>query len=876
VAEAQGVIGALAGLIAAVAIPLFALGGGADRMDLGDPSNSVGVLDAGSGAVKDAVELPMAPTAVAAGLGYVWAASAGANAVFAIDPETNTLRQRIAVGNTPGGIAVGGGYVWVTNSLEGTVSQIDPRALIELQKIRVGNGPTGVAFGGGHVWVVNTTDHTISKIRARTGKLLKTYTTVTDPGAVAVGKGAVWVASKSSGSVVRLNPRNAQQLKKIVVGGGPTAVTVGLGKVWVANSADRTVAQIDPASESVVDVDKVGANPSGLGVVRGEVWSTNELDGTVSRIDPATDRPTTVRLGGRPTAVVAADGIAYVALRPVGAAHRGGTLRVALLNIDPLGTTLDPALASFDMARFLSLTGDRLLTYRQVAGEAGNELEPDLAVAMPYLSSDRKTYTFQLRPNVRYSNGELVRATDVRRTFERLLRLRGAEAGFDELVQLHAIRGAQSCDRRRCDLSAGIVADNAAGTVMFRLNTPDPIFLHKLAATTATIIPAGTPLREAKRRPIPATGPYRIASFDPNHSVRLVRNPRFREWSNAAQPAGYPDEIVGEVVPAQEQPIALRLRGQKKRIALVEHGQADLTSSHGAVPFLPGVSAPFLPLVHGHPRPVTFYLAFNVKQPPFDDPRARQAINYALDRDRVAQLAAGEDENRPTCQVIPPNFPAHRRYCPYTRDPQAEGGWTTPDRGRATRLVEASGTAGAPVTLWVPRDPAGIGLGKYLKELLDGLGYRVRLRSSFTRRIVCSGSPRRCERMSPAGAYFTAYFTAVAKRKPLPEILWSGWAADYPGASNFIQPLFSCRGDFNIGHFCDLALDRRIGRALQLQQTDIAGANRLWAHLDRVITNKGAWVPLYNVYGADLVSRRVGNYQYNPWYGALLSQLWVR
>jgi ABC-type oligopeptide transport system substrate-binding subunit len=126
--------------------------------------------------------------------------------------------------------------------------------------------------------------------------------------------------------------------------------------------------------------------------------------------------------------------------------------------------------------------------------------------------------------------------------------------------------------------------------------------------------------------------------------------------------------------------------------------------------------------------------------------------------------------------------------------------------------------------------------------------------------------------ISPAAAYFTA----VGKPGDSPEILRSGWAADYTAASNFIKPLFSCGTAGNYTHFCDRELDRRIVRALKLQQIDLTGANRLWAELDREITDRALWIPLYSVYGADLVSKRVRNYQYNPVYGALLSQLWVR
>jgi peptide/nickel transport system substrate-binding protein len=333
---------------------------------------------------------------------------------------------------------------------------------------------------------------------------------------------------------------------------------------------------------------------------------------------------------------------------------------------------------------------------------------------------------------------------------------------------------------------------------------------------------------------------------------------------------------VGEVVPAREQPEALRVRGQKTRIAFVEHGDADLTSSHGAVPFFPLVSAPFRPL-HPHPNPGVFYLAFNANRSPFNHLRARQAVNFALDRNRVVQLAAGKEANRPTCQVLPPSFPAYQPYCPYTL-PSADGAWSAPDQAKAARLVAASGTKGAAVTLWVPRDPAGVGLGRYLKGLLESLGYRVHLRSSFRELLdrrthePCSTPTRRCRWRESVGAYFLG-----VPRKPqaTPQILWGGWGADYPAPSNFIDALFSCRHD-NLAHYCDPALDRRIRSALRLQQTDAERAKRLWTKLDREVTDRALWVPLYNVYGADLVSKRVGNYRYNPAKGALLSQLWVR
>ena len=77
----------------------------------------------------------------------------------------------------------------------------------------------------------------------------------------------------------------------------------------------------------------------------------------------------------------------------------------------------------------------------------------------------------------------------------------------------------------------------------FHLTQPDPDFLFKLALVYADVLPASTPGRQA-RTPLPATGPYMISRYIPGRELLMVRNPRFREWSAAAQPAGDPDQIL--------------------------------------------------------------------------------------------------------------------------------------------------------------------------------------------------------------------------------------------------------------------------------------------------------------------------------------------
>lgn len=801
-----------------------------------------------SGLPVGAVRLGGRPSGVAVGAGAVWVTDSLTGSVTRIHPTTRRILQVIPVDNGPTGIAAGLDAVWVANSDAGFVTRINPETNTVVQRIRVGNGPAGVAVGEGAVWVTNSFDATVSKIDQATGRVLATIGVGGTPRGVDVGEGAVWVANQASGTVSQIDASTGRVIRQITVGTAPTGIAVGEGAVWVTNNRDGTVSRIETEPGTVSATGRVGKGPTGIAVGSGSVWVIDEIDDSLSRLDPVTlERRETVTLQTVPQAVAVGigEGVLWVAGRAPTDVHRGGTLRVV---IEEGLTEIDPAL-SFDVVGWsiLSMTNDGLVAFKRVGGAEGVTLVPNLAATIPLPTDGGRAYTFVLRPGVHYSNGDPVEVEDIKRAIERGFRIDLGTAQFflDRLV------GADRClqEPAECDLTEGISVDPSANTVTFNLTAPDPDFVHKLALPFAWVVPEGTPPTEGlDMEPIPATGPYMIDAYTPGEVVRLVRNPMFREWSPAARPDGFPDEIVVEGGV-----------GAEAALEAVLAGDADWMGDQPPPERMEEINTRYTAQRHPFALPATFFASLNTRVPPFDDIRVRKAFNLAVDRARVVELLGGPLQAQLTCQVLPPNFPGYRPYCPYTARPDPSGEWTGPDLGRARELVDASGTEGVAVTLWSLRPRFGA-VGSYLTEVLDSLGYRASLE----------------ERDDPM-----EYFNQVNDSRNGVQAGLIGWFTDLPIPSNMVQ-LLQCDTyrtadprNLNASQFCDPGVDAIIEQALDLQLSEPSTANKLWTDVDRRLVDAAPWVPLFNPRSVDVVSKRVGNYQRSPQWGILLDQLWI-
>src|SRR3954447_9680237 len=615
---------AIALAAAGIAALLALTGQGADSSaSTGSAANAVTGIDASTGRSAGSISLAASPGAVAYGEDSIWVAMPNQDCVVRIDPATSTLQQTIPVGSSPTGVTTGGGLVWVANSLDGTISRIDPRSNggQVVDTISVGNGPADLAYGLGGVWVGTSLDSAVFRVAPLSDKPGKPFSIDAGADALAVGHGAVWLTSKESGVVSRLDPGSGR-VTPIHVGNAPVAVAAGPDAVWVANSEDGTVSRIDPATNRVVGTVPVGEGPSGIFVSKdGGVWVANEASGTLSKIDPAVGRVvTSVAVGEHPQAVAASPSTVYVAARGTGMAHRGGTLTLAVANPPGvyeagIATALDPA-SGYGEEALTTLTNDGLLGYGRLGGADSHRVVPDLAVALPTVADGGRTYMFQLRPGIHYSTGALVQPADIRRGIARALLLSG---GLSPGSYLSEIVGADGCLRKppRCDLTRGIATDRESNMVAFHLTAPDPDFAFKLALPFAVAVPARTPLKAAV--PLPATGPYKVASYDAKRGViRLVRNPHFRLWSSAAQPDGFPDQIVERY----------GYTGASA-VRAVERGKADLTADGPDQTWSPQLastlSTRYPSRLFSAPQSATAGVWLNTRRAPFDDVRVRRA-----------------------------------------------------------------------------------------------------------------------------------------------------------------------------------------------------------------------------------------------------------
>ena len=349
----------------------------------------------------------------------------------------------------------------------------------------------------------------------------------------------------------------------------------------------------------------------------------------------------------------------------------------------------------------------------------------------------------------------------------------------------------------------------------------------------------------------------------------------FREWSADAQPDGFADriEVIAGVDPSEQ-------------VAMVERGEADLALDGVPLDLVEELDRRASDQLVRSPWPSIFALALNTATYPFENADARRAVAYALERGELVRAlseiveisggATSAEEPVVTCQILPPSTPGYAPYCPYTRSgAEVAGTWAGPDPSLARRLVRRSGTEGAKVTIGM--SPCLRSTAESVADSLRGLGYRVVLETDGPLRPP--DSPCHFGALSP-DADISPIGLGVGLCVPCP----------VPGAATLVRQARRCSlssagspavkgaGDFswNWPNFCDPEIDRRMRRALDLEQTDPYASARAFEALDHDLVDLAPMIPFASAVDLWLVSKRVSNVEFSPQFRLIVSQVWLR
>lgn len=532
-----------------------------------------------------------------------------------------------------------------------------------------------------------------------------------------------------------------------------------------------------------------------------------------------------------------------------GAPKKGGTLTV--LNSKPQDD-FDPArLYTSGGGNVPSLVFRTLTTRNREDGAAGSKVVPDLATDLGTPSKNATVWTYTLKDGLKYEDGTAITSADIKYGIERSF---AAElSGGAPYLRDWLVGGADYQGPYKDKKGLASIETPDAKTIVFHLNKPEGEFPYLATQTQTTPVPkakdTGTKYEE---HPL-SSGPYKVVRNEGDgERLTLERN---TYWSAATdeERKAYPDRIdvrSGLDSAVINQRLSASQGADAAAVTTDTNlGPAELAKVSGDKKLAARVGT-------GH-FGYTNYIAFNPKVKPFDNPKVRQAISYAVDRTSVVNAAGGSSLAEPATTFLPDQ--ASFGYTPYDAFPAGKSG----NAAKAKELLKEAGYPnGLTVTLTHNNEKnfeTSPEIATALQEALKKAGITVKLR----------------------GLESNAYSDTVYNVKTEPGFFLGGWGADWPSGGPFYAPIFDGRQivkagyNFNSAQLNDPAVNKEIDEINKL--TDLSAAAKRWGALDKKVGEQALTVPLFHPVYKRLYGESVKNVVISDWTGVLdISQVAVK
>ena len=452
------------------------------------------------------------------------------------------------------------------------------------------------------------------------------------------------------------------------------------------------------------------------------------------------------------------------------------------------------------------------------------QIVPD--IAEKWTVEEGTLYTFTLRPNVKFHNGNPVTAQDFKWSLERSGDPKTASPVAD--TYLNDIVGFKDyVEGNASDISGVKVIDDR--TLQISIDGPKAYFLAKLTYPTAYVLDRGVVDAGGRSwwidNPV-GTGPFKLKEYRIGSRIVLERY------------EDYHRELAGV------ERIEMNLAGGQA-MAMYENDEIDIT---GVGLFdLDRVLDPTEPLnkelVVAPPGFSISYIGFS-QFPPFDDPKFRQALNHAIDKELIASEVLS-DLVRPAYGILPPGLPGYNsslkglKYNPeLAKKLLSESKYSDPET-RPRIVITVPGTGGT----------IGLDLEVIIEMWKQELNVEVEIQQ----------------------VEWATYLDDLDSKK-LQAYAGLGWEADYPDPQDFLDILFHSESAINHGNYTNAELDAVLEEA-RIEQ-DVVRRMELYHEAERMIINDAAWVPLwYTGEQYALVKPNVEGYELTPMIVPKLKQI---
>jgi len=503
---------------------------------------------------------------------------------------------------------------------------------------------------------------------------------------------------------------------------------------------------------------------------------------------------------------------------------KGGSITIAQAGQPDF---LDPAL-SYTIHGWepMAVVYTPLVTYRREDGDAGSELIPGLAEALPSVSKDGKTYELTLRKGLRYSDGRPVKASDFEHSIKRVLNLESGATPYYEVIE--GATDYLSAGNAEGDIS-GIETNDKTGEITIKLTDRDVTFNNVLAMNFSAVVPGDTPFENTTKDPPPGVGAYMFTKSVPNREFVLERNPRYSEDMVPGVPEARIDTVTTKIIPNVAQ-----------QTQEVIDNKLDFMQEPPAPDLKAEILGRFGPegseeqRYEEFPTMSTYYFFLNTRIEPFDDKKVREAVNIGIDRAGLARLYAGEME--PGCSFLPPNMPGYTEAidvseCPWGDPNQA------PDIERAKQLIREAGAEGAEVTVWSDNVETTPKVSQAYTDMLNEIGLDAEVK------IIDGG----------------VYFQTIGNEKTEAQTGFLNWFADFPHPVNFF---FLVEGDTiqptnnqNMSNVADPVIDDEAAKLKE--EPDLDAVTGRWEALNDRVVEEAYMLPFGHRKLTTFVSERI-------------------